>query len=143
LLWMAFASKTDKTEFHIGLVFALFGTVADAIVKAEGFGSFRPRAWWILLTFLTPWYILTGTWAVLKCLPASIRGTTGAFKAVKFDAGEQDAESAARRTMATALLTIPPNSVVVGIDGENGQMLIHEIEPEKPTFLAQELGVKE
>jgi hypothetical protein len=65
------------------------------------------------------------------------------LKAVQFDAGERDAPSATRRTVATMLLTIPPDSVVIGIDGHNGEMLLHEMKAEPPSVLSRRLGVKE
>lgn len=144
LLWMAFVSKLDITELKVGLGVALAGTVADAIVKAEGSGHFRPHLRWTLLTLLEPWYVLKGMWTVIEQFPKAMkRKQDGQFKAVQFDAGEDDVDSASRRAVATMLLTIPPNSVIVGIDGHNGQMLVHEMKPEKPTLMGRELGVQE
>ncbi len=144
LLWMAFVSKTDKVELWVGLVVALIATVADAVVKAEGMGHFQPQFRLLLLVFLEPWYVLKGTWTVLRLLPrVLLSDRPGAFKAVRFDSIQDDGPSATRRTLATMLLTIPPNSVIVGIDGHNGKMLIHEMEPEPPSLLSRELGVGE
>lgn len=144
LLWMAFVSKTDKVELWVGLAVALIATVADAVVKAEGMGHFRPQLRLLLLVFLVPWYVVKGTWTALRLLPRALRSRRlGKFKAERFDSGEQDAPSATRRTLAIMLLTIPPNSVIVGIDGHNGKMLIHEMEPEPPSLLSRELGVEE
>jgi len=144
LLWMAFVSKMDMTELKVGLGVALVGTVADWIVKAQGSGHFRPHFRWILLTLLEPWYVLKGMATVVKQLPHALRRKQdGHFKAVQFDAGEDDVASASRRAVATMLLSMPPNSVVVGIDGHNGRMLVHEMKPEKPTLMGRELGVQE
>lgn len=144
LLWMAFVSKMDKTELRVGLVIALIGTVADAVVKAKGLGSFRPQVRYLLLTILEPWYVLKGMWVVVQCFPKAVTlARDGVLKAVQFDAGEQDAQSATRRTLATMLLTIPPDSVVIGIDGHNGEMLLHEMKPEPPSVMARQLGVQE
>jgi len=144
LLWMAFVSKTELLELKVGLLVALIGTVADAVVKSEGMGAFRPQVRWLMLLFLEPWYVLKGLGAVVECLPHVLKPRSkGRFKAVQFDAGEQDALSATRRTLATLLLTMPPNSVVVGIDARSGKMLLHEIKPEPASLLARELGVRE
>ena len=144
VLWMAFVSKIDKTEFKVGLAIALVGTVADAIVKAEGMGHFRPHGRWMLLSFLEPWYVLKGTWTVIRFFPAVLRSDGKArFRAVEIDAGEDDVESGTRRALAATLLTIPPDTVIIGIDGETGRMLQHEIKPEPPSLMARELGVQE
>lgn len=144
LLWMAFVSQLEKTELEVGLVVALVGTVADAIVKSKGLGHFRPRFQHFLLTLLEPWYILKGVWTVVKCFPRALKPRhDGYFMAMQFDAGEEDAESATRRALAVMLLTIPPNSIVIGIDREKHKMLAHHMEPEPPSLLARELGVQE
>lgn len=144
LLWMAFVSKLDMTELRVGLGVALVGTIADWIVKAEGSGHFRPHFRWMVLTLLEPWYVLKGMWTVIQQFPRAMkRNQDGQFKAVQFDAGQDDVASATRRAIATMLLTMPPDSVVVGIDGHNGRMLVHEMKPEKPTLMGRELGVQE
>lgn len=144
VLWMLFVSKLDMTEFKVGLVVALVGTVADAIVKARGLGHFRPRVHLMLLSFLEPWYVVKGMWTVVKCFPSALsRNHDGHFKAVQFDRGQKDIEAATRRALATMLLTIPPNSVVIGIDGRSGKMLVHEMEQEGSSLLSRELGVQE
>lgn len=144
VLWMLFVAKLDMTECKVGLVVALVGTVADAIVKAEGLGHFRPRVRLMLLSFLEPWYVLKAMWIVVKCFPAALRpGNDGYLKAVQFDHGEKDVESATRRALAIMLLTIPPDTVVIGIDGRSGKMLLHEMERQEPSLLARELGVQE
>lgn len=143
LLWMAFVSKAEMREFEVGLGVALIAAVADAIVKSEGFGSFRPKLREVLLTFLEPWYVAKGTWDVVRGFTGALRSGQGRFKAVQFDTGDKNVESATHRALATMLLTIPPNSVVVGIDGHNGKMLIHEMKPEAPSLLSRKLGVQE
>lgn len=142
-LWMGFVSKLERSEFYAGLVVALIGTVADAIVKKEGTGHFRPQLRWLLLAFLEPWYVLKGLATAVQVFPAATKGEHSQFKAVPFDAGERDAQSATRRALATMLLTIPADSVVVGIDGHNGLMLLHTLKSQPATKLEAALGVQE
>lgn len=144
LLWMAFVSKVDKTELICGLAVAAFGMIADAVVNAKGLGHFRPRLRWLLLSFLEPWYVLNGMWAVVQCFPRALTtATDGYLKAIPFDVGDNDPESATRRALATMLLTMPPNSLIIGIDRGKRKMLIHEMKPEPPSFLSRELGGQE
>ncbi len=143
LLWMAFVSKADTTELKVGLIVAFVGTVADAIVKAEGLGHFRPELRLLFLTFLEPWYVAKGLWMVLRQFRTVLKRDSGRpLKEVPFDEGQKEPQSAARRALAVMLLTIPPNSIVIGIDFEKRTMLLHEMEPEPTSLMARELGVQ-
>ncbi len=144
-LWMAFASNPTRHELWVGLAAALIGSVADAVVKAQGLARFRPKARWLPLIFVEPWYVLSGTAAIFKAL---LRVTFGKkprarFKTMKFNVGGDDARSSARRTLATLFSTIPPNSIVVGIDRSQKLVLIHEMVPARTSWLAKQLGVQE
>lgn len=144
-LWMLFVSQWKKDEFLIGIAVAFVGAVADAIVKSEGFGKFSPRPTWVLLIFWTPYYIAKGVWATLKAFCAELFGYSpqSQFIAKPYKPGKSaDATSSAKRALATAYLTIPPNSIVVGIDSEHEQVLIHQIMPEPVSLMAQKLGVQ-
>lgn len=145
VLWMLFVSQWKKDEFLIGIAVAFVGAVADAIVKAEGLAKFSPKAEWVLLILWTPYYVAQGVWATLKAFCAEFFGRSpqSRFIAKPYKpAKSQDATSSAKRALATAYLTIPPNSIVVGIDGEHEQVLMHEIVPEPTSRMAQKLGVQ-
>ena len=145
LLWMLFVSQWKKDELLIGIGAALIGAVADAIVKAEGFAKFSPKPEWLLLLLWMPYYVAKGSWACFKAFFGEILGRSPAstFAAKGYSpAKRQDATSAAKRALATTFLTIPPNSIVVGIDSEQEQVLTHEIEPEPVSLMAQKLGVQ-
>ena len=79
------------TELNVGLGVALAGTIADAFVKAEGSGHFRPHLRWTLFILLEPWYVLKGMMTLIEELPRALTSNRdGHFKAVQFDAGEED-----------------------------------------------------
>ena len=145
VLWMLFVSQWKKDELLIGIGAAFLGAVADAIVKAEGFGQFSPKPKWVLLIFWVPYYVAKGVWATLKAFCAELFGHSpdSRFVAKGYKpAKSQDATSAAKRALATAYLTIPPNSIIVGIDSEHERVLMHEIVPEPVSRMAQKLGVQ-
>ena len=145
LLWMLFVSQWKKDELLVGIGAAFLGAVADAVVKAEGFARFKPKLEWVLLIFWTPYYIAKGVWATLNAFFAELFGHPPRSRVLAKSykpAKSQDATSAAKRALATAYLTIPPNSIVVGIDGDREQVLMHEIVPEPVSRMAQKLGVQ-
>ena len=145
VLWMLFVSQWNKDEFLIGIGAAFVGAIADAIVKSEGFGKFSPKPKWVLLIFWTPYYVAKGVWATLKAFGAELFGHSprSRFIAKTYKpAKSNDLTSSAKRALATAYLTIPPNSIVVGIDSEHEQILMHEIVPEPVSRMARKLGVQ-
>ncbi len=144
-LWMAFASNPTRHELWVGLGAALIGSAANAVVKSQGLARFRPEFRWLLLIFTEPWYVLSGTAALLKALLRTALGkrSEAQFKAVKFAAGGDDARSSARRTLATLYFTIPPNFIVVGIDRKHKLALIHQVRPTPTPWIAKQLGAQE
>ena len=53
----------------------------------------------------------------------------GAFRTIPFDVGGNDPESAARRALVMAGACLTPNTYVVAIDAEKGQLLMHQLVP--------------
>lgn len=145
LLWMFFVSMTRRAELYAGLAAALIGAVADWVVKAQDFAKFRPRWSQLALICWEPWYALTGTAAILKALARKLLGkpSEAQFRAVKIDAGGDDAESAARRALMVAYMTMTPNSIVIGIDRDTRRMLIHQLSPTGTPMIARALGARE
>ena len=59
-----------------------------------------------------------------------------------FDPGGSDPESAARRALAIAYTTIPPNFVVLGIDLDKRVMLVHQVSESETPTMTRNLGAK-
>ena len=143
-LWMAFVSTWSKAELLIGMLAATIGAVADAVVKKEGLAKFKPKLSWVLLIFWEPWYVAQGAYFSFKaffCQLLGVRPRSG-FQVAEYDAVGDDERSAAKRALAITYLTIPPNSIVIGIDRERKQALIHHIVPPTESTMARKLGVK-
>lgn len=144
LLWMIFVSKWSWQEFGIGIVAAFLGTLGDAIVKAEGFPPFRPRLRWLLLIFWEPWYVAKGSWIALRELARVLLGKQpeGRFDNVPFNYEGDDPVAIAKRALFAAFVTISPDAIVVGLDGERQSALIHELGPKEISELARRLGAE-
>jgi len=141
---MAFVSNPTKDELLIGLVAALIGAIADWDVKREKYFKFEPKASWLMLGLLLPWYVVKGSLGTLKAFFLRLSGgkLASTFKVSHYDALASDPRSAAKRALATAYLTIPPNSIIVGIDKERGRVLTHQMVPALPTLIERKLGVQ-
>lgn len=144
-IWLLFVSNLHISDLLVGVAAAVIATTADEIVKGQDFARFRPRMKWLLMVFWEPWYVLTGTasiwWAVVRKLAG--KKSKALFKAIEFDSGGDDSESAARRALAIVLTTIPPNFVVIDIDRERDLMLIHQVSPTPTPLVTKKLGAQE
>jgi multisubunit Na+/H+ antiporter MnhE subunit len=143
-LWLLFVSMLKPQEIVAGLIAALIAAVADGTVKSADFAKFKPRPGWLSLIFWETWYALDGTWAIMAALFKHIAGreSEAEFASVRVDAGGDDAEGWARRTLLTAYMTIPPNYIVLGIDVKQQRMLVHQVSPTDVPLIAQKLGAK-
>ncbi|HEU5451727.1 MAG TPA: Na+/H+ antiporter subunit E [Terriglobales bacterium] len=143
-LWMMFASLLHWNEVLAGVAAALIGAVGDAVVKATGFATFRPQVRQALQVLRLPGEVLQNTLVVFAELLRRMLGrpSRSRLQVVPFDAGRDDTESAARRALATLYTTIPPNSVVVGIDQERHYLLLHSLVPAPVSPVTRRLGAK-
>ncbi len=144
-LWMMYTSSPRLSELYVGIAIAALGVFGSCIIRSSGFAEFRARPRWIALALLEPWYVLVGSYRLGVSLVRALlgRGSRARFHAIKFNAGGDDPESSARRTLTIAYLTIPPDSVVVGIDRHANELLLHEIQPGSLPLVARELGAQE
>ncbi len=144
-MWELFVSNLHVSELLAGIAAAMIAATADEVVKSRNFAPFYPHLKWLAMVFWEPWYVVTGTasiwWAVVRRLAR--KKSKALFKAIAFNPGGDDSESAARRALAITLTTIPPNFVVVGIDREAGLMLIHQVSPTPTPLVAKKLGAQE
>ena len=143
-LWMIFVSMPKLDDLLVGIGASLISAFADGVVKAKKFATFYPHLKTMVLVFWEPWYALTGTAAIFAALAKHLMGkkSEAQLRAVPFDGGGDDPESAARRALAIMYTTIPPNFVVVGIDRKKNLMLVHQVSPTPTPLIAKRLGAK-
>ena len=89
-----------------------------------------------------PWWILNGTavifWALLRRATAG-KQPDSIFRLLDFDAGGNSGRACARRALALILTTLPPNSVVIGIDQEKDSMFVHQLQQSGEPDVMKEL----
>ena len=143
-LWMMFVSLLQWNELIAGVAAALIGAFADAVIKATDFASFEPELKQLLLIFRLPGEVLRNTLVVFGELFRRLAGAPPRSRLliVPFDGGGVDRRSAARRALAILYSTIPPNSVVVGIDQDRNYLLLHNLVPEPVSPVTRKLGAR-
>jgi multisubunit Na+/H+ antiporter MnhE subunit len=131
VVWMLLVLTQATAEVVAGLVVAAIGATAADIVRRSGLADLRL---WTLLprrpvqlaaTVASDCWLLTAAlWRQLRRPEDNV----GAFRGIAFDAGaDDDPRAAARRAAYTALISLTPNTYVIGIDREHDNMLVHEL----------------
>jgi len=141
--WLLFVNNTNAHELWLAAAASVITASAAEIVRALPFADFRPRLFWLLQAWREPWYILEGCatifWVFIKhffSLEPSV------LREVVFDPGGSDPGSAARRALAIAYTTTPPNFVVLGIDLDKRVMLVHQVSETETPAMTCNLGAK-
>jgi multisubunit Na+/H+ antiporter MnhE subunit len=132
LLWLAFVDTLAAAEVAVGLVAAAVAATAGELVRAQDLVRFRLDWTWLRDLHRLPWQVLAGSWALWAALWRHLTGrpVTGSFVALPFPVEQDDASSAGRRALVTATVSLTPNAFVVGIEGDEGFVLLHQLVPE-------------
>jgi multisubunit Na+/H+ antiporter MnhE subunit len=131
-LWLAFVDTLARAEVALGLVAAAVAATAAELVRAQELVRFRLEPRWLRGLALLPWQVLRDTWLLAFALWRHLGGqpVRGVFRAVPFPSERDDARSAARRALVTGIVSLAPNSLVVGVEGDEGVLLLHQLVPE-------------
>jgi multisubunit Na+/H+ antiporter MnhE subunit len=132
ILWLAFVDTFDPAEVAIGLIASAIAATAAELVRAQDLVRFRLEPHWLRDLPRLPWQVLRDTWLLAVALWRHCTGhpVRGRIRVVPFPSEADDARSAGRRALATVLASVAPNTVVVGIEGAGGEMVVHQLVPE-------------
>ena len=130
-LWLAFVGTLATAEVVLGLVAAAVAATAADLVRAQDLVRFRMEVRWLRGLGGIPWQVLRDTWLLAAALWRHLRGrpVRGVFRVVPFPTEQDDARAAARRALATGIVSVAPNTMVVGVEDDQG-MLVHQLVPQ-------------
>jgi hypothetical protein len=132
-LYLAFASSLDPYEIVLGLIAAAVGATAQELVNAQDLARFRLKPGWLVDLRLLPGEVLADCWLLAVVLWRRLaRGEAPAsgFRTIPFPVGQEDeAVANARKALVTATFSVAGNVYVVGIEGNDGVLLVHELVP--------------
>jgi multisubunit Na+/H+ antiporter MnhE subunit len=132
VLWLLFVDTFAVQELVLGLAAAAVAATAADLVRAQDLVRFRMHRSWLRDLGQVPGQVLRDSGLLAAALWGHLRGRpcAGAFRALPFPAEPDDAVSAARRALVTSVVSLTPNTYVVGIEGDDGMMLVHQLVPE-------------
>jgi multisubunit Na+/H+ antiporter MnhE subunit len=136
VLWLAFVDTLATAEVVVGLVAAAVAATAAEMVRDQDLVRFRLKVSWLRDLRLVLWQVLRDSWMLAGVLWRHLTGrpARGVFRALPFPAERDDARSAARRALVTGVVSLTPNTYVVGVEGDDGSVLVHQLvaEPGNP-----------
>ncbi len=139
VLWLLLTSRSDGAEMLVGAGAAILAATVVEAVRDRGAFVFRPRLGWLRHAVRIPVLIVGDTVTVFAALVRHATGrrrVRGGLAAVPFVHGaDGDPEDGARRAMATAGVSVAPNTYVIGIDPDRDEMLVHQLVPDVPGLL--------
>jgi multisubunit Na+/H+ antiporter MnhE subunit len=132
VLWLAFVDTFAVAEMALGLIAAAVAATASELVWSQGLVRFRIDPRWLRGLHRLPWQALRESWLLAVALWRHRRGrpVQGVFRALPFPTEGDDAYAAGRRALVTGVLSLTPNTYVVGIEGGEGVVLVHQLVPE-------------
>jgi multisubunit Na+/H+ antiporter MnhE subunit len=132
LVWFLFVDTVRWTEAVSGVAAAALAAAATEPVRGEEHPRFFPYFRWVLMFWRMPREILRDHWLLLRHLFRIFterNAPAGAFQEFPFEARGNDPRSIARRTLAIVYSTLPPNTIVIGIDRKRNTLMQHQLEP--------------
>ncbi|MFN2460533.1 MAG: Na+/H+ antiporter subunit E [Candidatus Velthaea sp.] len=140
IFWLAFTGlevllvgKIDAQETPAGAVIALGAAVAAVAALRLSGVRYRLRWSWAPLVLRLVRNVARDTFIVSAALVRGIaKGAAPRDRIVDvpFDAGGDDAESAARRALVTAGISMSPNGIVVDVDRDRRVVRVHRLVPD-------------
>jgi multisubunit Na+/H+ antiporter MnhE subunit len=139
LSWLPLTGSTAPAEIAAGAIAAAIATVGVEVVQTGGLARLRARPGLMRPVLRLPLQVLRDSYVVLRALGRHLLGREplhGAFLAVPFDAGGDDAEGEARRAATTLYVSLTPNAYVVEVEPGVDVMVMHQlVTSEDPTAL--------
>lgn len=131
-LYLLLAGQPSWQEAAAGVVLAAVAALAVTMTCRAGSLHFQPHWRWLCHFRRLPGQVLTDCAIVAAALGRALfrrEQIEGVFRTIPFDPGGDDPESAARRALVMAGVCLAPNTYVVAMDRERGELLLHQLTP--------------
>ncbi len=126
VLWLLLVGTVQDVESIAGLCAAAIGATAAEVVRSQGLLRFRIEWRWLRLLWKPLWRVVPDFFVVLLALA---RPPNSRFLRLEFAAGGERAVDAGRRVFAVLAPSLAPNRLVIDVDAERGEALVHDLVP--------------
>jgi multisubunit Na+/H+ antiporter MnhE subunit len=133
-MWIVLAGQPDMQDLVAGSAAAVLAVGAAYFFSERGKMVPGMRAADLRTLAAVPWQVVAETWqvfALAACKAAGSPTAPGALRTVPLEGGSDAGgwPAARREAVLTALLSAPPNTIVVDIDMAAGTALVHQLIP--------------
>lgn len=138
VLWLLYVGQISWSEGVTGAAASLLAALASDAVRGQNLARFYPATYWAFLLRRLPVDVLRDCGRLTLTLVRRLvwaRPPGSNFSEVEFPGGGDDARSDARRALAVGVLSLPPNSYVIGIDRRRNRILLHNLTPSRDAEL--------
>jgi multisubunit Na+/H+ antiporter MnhE subunit len=146
LFWIVFVGTFSFHELLIGVIGALLASTGLFVIDYCYPARFSPRFVDLLSLWRVPWYLVAGTCNIFAVAAKDLVGAGRAkslFRMLPFDAGKKDDPHAvARRVLAAIGMTVTPNTIVLGVNAGDKELLFHEMGRDPVPQMLKELGAR-
>jgi multisubunit Na+/H+ antiporter MnhE subunit len=136
-VWFLFVMKAEVSELAAGAAAAALAALWMEAAREQQHPRFAPQFRDLAQFYRIPASAVADAVALAVLLP---KRPEGFFRLLPFRSGDDSAESAGRRALAVIYATIPPNTLVIGIDRRHNRMLAHYVKEAGIPESIRELG---
>jgi hypothetical protein len=126
VFWLGLVGTVQDVERIAGLAAAAIGATAAEVVRSHGLLRYRVEARWVARGLRQLLRVVPDFFRVLAALASPRRGV---FRTVPFPAGGHRDVDRGRRAWVTLAASLAPNRLVVDIDPDTGDALVHDLRP--------------
>ncbi len=129
LLWLLYVYQLNWKEFLAGAAASGLAFIPLWLSSRAEQVVFQPKLRWILQIWRLPGEIIQGCVVLLRQMGRTILRKPGesTFQVASFMCAADQYRQTAQRALAITFASVPPNSLVVGIDTETALILFHQV----------------
>jgi len=134
--WVWIDDSIDLAELLVGAAAAVIAALFAEIAQHQADSHIRVRFEWLVPALRVPGQVVRDTVIVFGALwRQATRGEAprSGFRKVETRWGSETAEGDTRRTLLIAASSIAPNTFALGLDREQGVMIVHDLVPPSPS----------
>lgn len=128
-LWLLFQGEWNPIQLYAAASAATLSLVVGLVVRRGALPSARIERRWLIGAARVPWNVVKEFALVTVTL---LRQAEGEFRTVPFPAGGARPAERGRRAFVAIATGYSPNSYVLDVDEERGEMLVHVLHPVPP-----------
>jgi hypothetical protein len=126
--WLLYEGEWDRSEVIAGSLAAAIGATAATAAVEIALLRHRVELRVLARALKVPWAVVLEFAMITAFLVRHPRGS-GQFQRYDFPAGANDPTGRARRAFTSLLAAFSPNSYILDIDRQSGEVLAHTLKP--------------